>query len=66
MRDVSVGGALLELEEPLLHGEEIQVEVHGDCSAFTMDAIVMRSLLARCGSSIGIRFVERDPNSYHA
>ena len=43
MRDVSRGGAFLETE-PVPVGEEIRVEVAGDYSVFSMDAIVIRNI----------------------
>jgi PilZ domain len=64
MRDISAGGASLETALLPL-GEEIRVEIEGDCSAFTLDAVVMRSGLGpRAKGSVGIRFVDRDPGRY--
>lgn len=64
MLDISVGGAFLATQ-PLPLGEKIRVEIEGECSAFTMDAVVMRSSGDRDGNSlVGIRFVDRDANSY--
>jgi hypothetical protein len=64
MRDVSRGGAFL-VTEPLPVGEAIRVEVAGEYSLFTMDAIVIRSRRGRRGSgTIAIRFMDRSPRAY--
>jgi hypothetical protein len=63
MCDISLGGASLETQ-PLPLGEEIRVEIEGDYSAFTMDAVVTRSSWDPCGKGeVGIRFVDRDAGS---
>jgi hypothetical protein len=64
MRDVSLGGAFLETE-PLRVGETIRVEVEGDCSMFTMDAIVIRRHRGRRRKgAIAVRFDDRSPRAY--
>jgi hypothetical protein len=64
MRDVSRGGAFLETE-PVPVGEEIRVEVAGEYSMFTMDAIVIRSHSGRRRKgTIAIRFANRNPRAY--
>ena len=64
MRDISLGGAFLETE-PVPVGEEIRLEVAGEYSMFTMDAIVVRNRAGRRGKgTIAIRFVDRNPRAY--
>ena len=63
MRDVSAGGALLETA-PLPLGQEIRVEIEGECSSFTLDAVVTRSRFPTAKGAIAIRFVDRDPCRY--
>jgi hypothetical protein len=59
MCNVSTGGAFLETA-PLPFGQEIRVEIEGECSWFTLDAVVTRSRFAP-KDAIAIRFVDRDP-----
>jgi hypothetical protein len=64
MRDVSLGGAFLATEAVPI-GEVIRVEVAGEYSVFTMDAIVIRNHPGRRGKgTIAIRFVDRNPRAY--
>lgn len=64
MRDVSAGGAFLETT-PLPLGQEILVEIEGECSSFTVSAVVTRSRFdSRAKGAIAIRFVDRDPRRY--
>jgi hypothetical protein len=64
MRDVSPGGALLETA-PLPLGEAIRVEIEGDYSAFTMDAVVTRSRVGPGAKGlVGVRFVDSNPSRY--
>jgi hypothetical protein len=65
MRSVSIGGAMLETAPLPPLGEEIRVEIAGELSSFTMDAVVVRREVGPgVGGAIGIRFVDRDPRSY--
>jgi hypothetical protein len=63
MYNISTEGALLETDHLNL-GEDIRVEIGGDCAAFTVDAIVVRSCSAGGVRGFGVRFVDRDPNHY--
>jgi hypothetical protein len=64
MRNVSTSGALLETA-PLPPGEEIRVEIQGELSPLTMDAVVTRNHVGPgADGAIGIRFVDRDARSH--
>jgi hypothetical protein len=62
MRNVSRGGAFLETA-PMPFGEEIRVEIEGQHSSFTMDAVVTRTRVGIDGS-VGIHFVDRNGTRY--
>jgi hypothetical protein len=63
MRNVSNGGASLETS-PLPLGEEIRVEIPGELSPFTMDAVVTRNRVGLGDSAVGIRFVNSNSKTY--